>query len=258
MAMFGGFSRSRSPFQAQPPLTTPGIGDGLPGATPMGSYISPETRSILDNAPPAKPGFGTKDVIGIIGDALSAAGGGQGVYTQMKLQDRQRERMLEQAQLQRQADMQDWVAKERYKADHPTTPQPTEFERVLDAAGFSPEEKLRLLQQRARNTADPLQAVKTYGADGSEGLQFIRPSQMQGGGDPSLGGAGSPPAPSPSADLRDFITPDQMRSIAGGTNFQKWQQQMQTPVLVRSAEEMAGLPAGTLVVSPDGRRGVKK
>lgn len=234
--------------------------------------IAPQSNGLFDGgmgpsappmpmpAPAADAGkIGTGRMIaGYVGDALAQLGGLRGNFAPAIQQHQEALRRAQQAQLQRQADRDDWLWKFRVERDNPATPQPTEFERILNAAGFSPEEKLRLLQQRARNTADPLQAVKTYGADGSEGLQFIRPSQMQGGGDPSLGGAGSPPAPSPSADLRDFITPDQMRSIAGGTNFQKWQQQMQTPVLVRSAEEMAGLPAGTLVVSPDGRRGVKK
>ena len=263
MAMFGSMGAKRSPFDFKPQVYgTPGIGDGLPGATPMGGvgdFISPETRNILDTAPPAKAGFGARDVVGIIGDALSAMGGGQGVYTQMKLRERDTQQRLQMAKQQRQADMEDWRAKFDYERQFPKEAQPTEFERILDAAGFGPEEKLRLLQQRARNTADPLQAVKTYGADGSEGLQFVRPSQMQGGGDPI---SPSPGAPPPAADgpNSNFMTVDQYSAVRQGlgNGFGAWQSKHQVPVLVNSAEEMARLPAGTPVVSPDGRRGVKK
>jgi len=44
----------------------------------------------------------------------------------------------------------------------------------------------------------------------------------------------------------------------GATGFLSWQQRYQKPVLVTSPEEMAALPAGTLVISQDGRRGVKR
>lgn len=55
-----------------------------------------------------------------------------------------------------------------------------------------------------------------------------------------------------------FMTPDQARAIGQGTNFLGWQKRFGTPVMVRSAEEAASLPAGTIIMSPDGRRGVKR
>ncbi|MCB4862391.1 hypothetical protein K7W03_22635 [Sphingobium sp. PNB] len=183
MAMFGGFNRSRSPFQAQPPLTTPGIGDGLPGATPMGSYISPETRSILDNAPSAKPGFGTKDVIGIIGDALSAAGGGQGVYTQMKLQDRQRQRMLEQAQLQRQAEMQDWVAKQQWER---ANPKPVNNDTANDFSYIEQTLGRDSALQWLKNKTDPIVSIPVPGGT-YLGPRSGMGTVAKGGGQSSVG-----------------------------------------------------------------------
>ena len=132
MAMFGSMGAKRSPFDFKPQVYgTPGIGDGLPGATPMGGvgdFISPETRNILDTAPPAKAGFGARDVVGIIGDALSAMGGGQGVYTQMKLRERDTAQRLQMAQQQRQADMEDWRAKFDYERQFPKAVAPHYWE----------------------------------------------------------------------------------------------------------------------------------
>ena len=74
-----------------------------------------------------------------------------------------------------------------------------------------------------------------------------------------------PPAPSPQASSPQgqqyqgpHMTVDQARSIGQGTNFLAWQKKAGTPVMVNTPEEASALPAGTLMVTPDGRTGVKR
>ena len=64
--------------------------------------------------------------------------------------------------------------------------------------------------------------------------------------------------PAPIAYQGPHLTAAQARSIGQGTNFLQWQKREGTPVLVTSPEEAASLPAGTIMVSPDGRQGVKR
>ena len=85
-------------------------------------------------------------------------------------------------------------------------------------------------------------------------------NEPKGGGQsisPQPGAVGSP-APATAGPGVPHLTVDQMRSIGQGVDFAKWQQREGTPVLVTSPEEMARVPVGTMVISPYGRRGVKK
>jgi hypothetical protein len=74
-------------FQGQQPVMTPGIGDGLPGALPA----DPRLRSAVKGGMFANGGTG-RTIAGILGDALAAMGGQQGLYGQGLLQKRQDER----------------------------------------------------------------------------------------------------------------------------------------------------------------------
>ena len=90
--------------------------------------------------------------------------------------------------------------------------------------------------------------------DPSAVAQFGNPQQM----------AAPTPAPAPSggpapvAYQGPHLTAAQARSIGQGVNFLQWQKREGTPVLVTSPEEAASLPPGTIMVSPDGRQGVKR
>ena len=262
MAMFGSMGAKRSPFDFKPQVYgTPGIGDGLPGATPMGGvgdFISPETRNILDTAPPAKAGFGARDVVGIIGDALSAMGGGQGVYTQMKLRERDTQQRLQMAQQQRQADMEDWRAKFDYERQFPkaggSEPDVIQLQRIADDPN-QPESVRKAARDRVTSMNDPIVNVSLGGRD------FAGPRSLflgsQGGGDPRI--SPQPVAQNPAPTVGSgapHLTIDQMGAF--GSMFPKWQQREKVPVLVTSAAEMARVPKGTMVISPDGRRGVKQ
>jgi hypothetical protein len=214
--MFGSMGAKRSPFDFKPQVYgTPGIGDGLPGATPMGGvgdFISPETRNILDTAPPAKAGFGARDVVGIIGDALSAMGGGQGVYTQMKLRERDTAQRLQMAQQQRQADMEDWRAKFDYERQFPKAPVPNDTERDWNfyKANLSPEE---FEKWRINNVVDkPRWQMLPDGR-----LAQIGGYQPEGGGQGLAGAGAASPLPAIGS-----IMPDPRKGGAvsnGGGNF---------------------------------------
>lgn len=130
-----------------------------------------------------KPSFfgegGTgRTIVGAIGDALSVAGGGRPVYLPLQLQKRQMEREDARRAADRQAQWQQWVQQEIWKRANPLPPQPTEFERQLDAGGFSPTERQTLIQDYVRNRANPIQAVPFTDEQGQRGLQFVRPSAM--------------------------------------------------------------------------------
>lgn len=76
----------------------------------------------------------------------------------------------------------------------PAAPQPTEFERMVIAAGYQPgtDEYTKLMRQAVTNKANPMQAVPGFDEQGQQVLRFIRPSGMSAEG----GGQLSPAVPS--------------------------------------------------------------
>lgn len=86
-------------------------------------------------------------------------------------------------------------------------------------------------------------------------VNLRNPSAVAQFGAPS---AATPATPQTQGSVGEFMTAGQARSMAQGTDFIGWQKRFGTPVLVNSPEEAASLPAGTIMVSPDGRRGVKR
>ena len=87
--------------------------------------------------------------------------------------------------------------------------------------------------------------------DTSAVAQFGVPQQSAPSPAPASG-------PAPITYQGPHLTAAQARSIGQGVNFLQWQKREGTPVLVTSPEEAASLPAGTIMVSPDGRQGVKR
>jgi hypothetical protein len=79
------------------------------------------------------------DAIGVLGDALQGFGGGKGSYVPMLLAEKQQRREIELAESERQRNVADWIAKQRYSADHP---EPTALERNVAAfQNFTPEQR---------------------------------------------------------------------------------------------------------------------
>lgn len=121
---------------------------------------------------------------------------------------------------------------------------PQALQSVLAEAG-KVQEALGLLQPRAQAVTMPDQSVQ---------LQMIpRQSVQFGGGDAPA----QMPQPQPS-DVGRYMTPQQAAQIGQGVDFLAWQQKHGTPVLVQSPEEAASLPSGTMMITPDGRTGVKR
>lgn len=68
---------------------------------------------------------------------------------------------------------------------------------------------------------------------------------------------GSPQPNAAPTNFADFNGGMTVLKSMGPQGFLQWQQQHNVPVKVTSPEQLAALPPGTLVVSPDGRTGVK-
>jgi len=132
-----------------------------------------------------KPGFfqrpGVKTAAGILGDTLLTLGGGEAIFAPMmhqrKMQEedaRLRQQMAQQQRMQKREDMQwEWQNKPK------EAPNPTEFERILAASGLPQEQQIQLMQDYARNRANPVQGVPFTDEQGNSGIQFIRPGAMQ-------------------------------------------------------------------------------
>lgn len=91
----------------------------------------------------------------------------------------------------------------QWQNTHRAPVQPTEFERMVSAAGYQPgtPEYTSIMKQAVTNKANPMQAVPGVDEQGNQILRFIRPSGMsaEGGGPASaapVGGA-APPATLP-------------------------------------------------------------
>ncbi len=183
MAMFGGLAKKRSPFDFTPPIySTPGIGDDLPGAKPMGD----PGLGMAVGAAPQQKGGGWRDVLGVISEGLAgAAGNGPGVYMQSKMRDKEMQRQDSLYQRHRADQMMDWKAKQEWEIEHgqpqilntgdggiarvgrdgkiemvrqPDPPQKGETERLIDAWASLPDSDPRkdVLRQAIRGAGfDP-------------------------------------------------------------------------------------------------------
>lgn len=132
-------------------------------------------------AEPQKPKFfgeggAGRAIAGNIGDFLLQYSGMNPIY-QPAMQQRQ---AAQQAEMQRQQGLADWVAKQEYEAAHP---KPVNNDTINDyqfiAERLGPDAARNYLQSIADG---PPVAVDFAGPDGSVTRQFIPRSQMQGGG----------------------------------------------------------------------------
>jgi hypothetical protein len=178
--MFG-----RKPSYERQPWDTPGIGDGFnQRMAEMGDAMpNPSAMPIGIKEMTAKPKFfgqggAGRAIAGTIGDYLLQQSGMQPIYGPTVLQQRdaeERARMAQQQRMQKREDLQwEWQNKPK------DGPQLTEYERIVRASGLPEAEQLKLLQDYARNRANPVQGVPFTDEQGNGGIQFIRPGQMQG------------------------------------------------------------------------------
>jgi len=171
----------RDPMQQQP---FPRRG-GLFGASPA---MQP---AMTAEAAPMKKGFDWGKLIGVLGDSLSIAGGGQAQFVPNMIDQRNRRQAQDYAeqtyQRRRGDEWSDWEKQQQWQRDNPKPRDPTNFEQILDAAGVQGDERIKLLRMKATNEAQGVpMAVDITNPDGSVGRQYIRPG--------SIGGAPTAPA----------------------------------------------------------------
>lgn len=157
---------------------------------PMQNLV-PEASSVdgLAGLLPQVPKPGTFDtggkgwqILGVIGDALQAVGGGQGTYIPSILAERQQEeegrRRLAERQAERQQTLADWLWKQQYERDNPS---PTGMENDLAAwLRMTPEQRATYAQmQDVRNPiavsgpTGTFRVPRTYGQGGGIQTQTI-------------------------------------------------------------------------------------
>lgn len=176
------------------PGTITGYGGGAfnPGGNGL-EQVSPLQQPMPPQQPePKKPGaFGKGGdawkIMGIIGDALQTAGGGQATYApyMQQLQERisEEEKFRQRLQAQAQQKQQEREAALRDRKEildyQRENPMPDSFARALQGAGINPEspEGQALYRQRAEMLTNPVQLVP----DGMGGYQAVRPNESGGG-----------------------------------------------------------------------------
>jgi len=179
MGMFGS-NRPRTmqdmAMQGQNPIAAPQL-----QTIPMPQMVQQNAPQMNDGRP-----HGARRIAGLLSSFASGALGvpdryGQGV---MQQQEQQRQMQLQQQQQteQRAYEQATWQHRQEWQQAHPDPQQPTEMERVLQAAGFDPGSPQYIEQMRtyARNRADPMQTINN--GDGT--FTLVRPSQLQPQGQP--------------------------------------------------------------------------
>lgn len=151
-------------------------------------------------------------------------------------------------------------AKMEYKRLTPDAPTPTEMQRNYEWLAKSG--RAKEAEQYLQGRVDPEIMIPMPGgpyvgprSQMSATIEGPGPSQPPGAVAPPVAAAMGSDGPSRFADISGA---GQMIQSMGAQGFLGWQQKHGTPVMVNSPEEMAALPVGTKVVSPDGRTGVKK
>lgn len=147
----------------------------------FGSAVQSPQMAAPMTAPPEKPKFFGEGgvgraIAGNIGDFLLQYSGMQPIYAPV-MQQRQ---AAQQAEMQRQQGLADWVAKQEYEAAHP---KPINNDTINDYQFIAERLGPDAAQNYLKTIADgPPVAVDVAGPDGSVTRQFIPRSQMQGGG----------------------------------------------------------------------------
>lgn len=284
--MLGPFNLPQSPFDMRPlDYSTPGIGDGVSQpAAPFvwgqgGARLSPEQIAREQDVAAAllASGSDTSPVGHWTQGLARSLNGLMGGIRQNRANKREeaanadRSAMIAQMLGPDNADLAGAVssgdkvlaslAGDIMERRSPKPRNPFEFEQMLEAGGYQPGTPEYQAQVRNMITAknDPFVTATLPTGDFFAGRQSAFGDYLRGGGDqtisPSPGPVGSPPPASAGPGV-PHLTVDQMGAF--GSMFPQWQKREGTPVLVTSAEEMARVPVGTMVISPDGRRGVKK
>lgn len=129
---------------------------------------------------------------------------------------------------------------------------PTEYEAYSPQAFNAAMAEAGKVKELADMTAPKVMAVPAGGT--------VYEYSRSGGAAPQSAPQMAPqsPATAPTGQFMAMDGAQRMLSSLGPQRFVSWQRQHNAPVQVNSPDEMARLPVGTLVVSPDGRTGVKR
>lgn len=142
---------------------------GFPEARPSGGMFGSRT-----NWPALVSGFLNN---------FSAAQGNPAALAAVQAQyQAQREgRQARSAEMERRQGLEDrfslFQREQEYRQSHPDTPQPTELERYMRAAGIDPAspQGRALFSNAANNQANPMTAIDVQQPDGSVVRQWVRP-----------------------------------------------------------------------------------
>jgi hypothetical protein len=105
------------------------------------SQQSPYSAGFVDLPHPMAQAVAPKPKVnwlGVLADALAGAAGREGPYASMLMQQRQSQQEEDRYQRHRADSFDLWRQQQDYQAQHPNPPQPTEYERMLQAAGYAP------------------------------------------------------------------------------------------------------------------------
>lgn len=156
---------------------------------PFGFGAKPDySMSIAPMAQPMQADkFGFRDVIGILGEALGGAlGHGPGAYTQGKIQARELQQKALLDQQGRNADWQDWVRKEQYKA---ANPGPVNNDTANDYNFYYQTLGKDAADAWARGQTDPVVSIPLPGGQTYIGPRSGLGAATKGGGQASVGSA---------------------------------------------------------------------
>lgn len=180
--MFGALKQKRGPFDMSPNvLTTPGIGDGLPGAQPMG-----DPGLGMPMAAPAPVQAGDKvNWIGVLGDALAGAIGQPGQYAAQRQRDREIQRQEQQYQRRQNDAFNMWRMQQEYERANPAPRAPHYWEMNDGSLGVvGPDGKPQVLYK------DPTPKIDWITANNPDGTKTLVSVQKGGGqtsGGPAIG-----------------------------------------------------------------------
>lgn len=128
---------------------------------------------------PQKPGFDWRKLVGVLGDSLAIAGGGQAQYVPNLIDQRQRQQAQayaeQQYQRRRQDEWADWQRQEQWKRDNPA---PVNNDTIND---FNWYKSLSPDDQRVYDAMHPI-VVDVTDESGRVTKQLVPRSQLIGGG----------------------------------------------------------------------------
>lgn len=201
------------------PWTGPGMNPEQPWGSPQG-LLGQRRRGGLFGASanipqmpqtateqPQKPGFDWRKLLGVLGDSLSIAGGGQAQYVPSLIENRQRQQAQayadQQYQRRRQDENTDWMARQEYEAAHRPPPNPYRWESNDGSLmELGPDGQPRVaykdptpkIEWMTVDNGDGTKSVIPYGPNGPLGDSSGAPRRPKGKLTPYTGGQSGAPA----------------------------------------------------------------